>query len=49
MNLNIEDMRIRYAVSLYGYGKMKQSYAVDSEHEHRGRLKPKEILKKKTL
>ena len=39
-------MRIRYAVSLYGYGMMKQRDAVESEHDHRGRVKPKENLKK---
>ena len=40
--MNIEDMRICYAVSLFSYGKWKQSINIESEFDCRGRLKPKE-------
>ena len=44
--LNIEDMRSRYAVSLYSYRKRKQTDHIDSEDECPGRLKLGEKKKK---
>ena len=37
-NLNIEEMRCHYAVSLYSYGKRKEVEFIDSEYEHPARL-----------
>ena len=45
-NLNIEDMRSRYAVSLYSYGKRKHADGIDSEDERPGRLQLGEKGKK---
>ena len=46
-DMNIYQMRSRYAVSLYTYGMMKQRDAVESEYEYRKRLNPNEKRKKK--
>ena len=46
-DMNIYQMRSRYAVSLYTYGMMKQRDAVESEYEYRKRLNPNEKGKKK--
>ena len=45
-NLNIEEMRSRYTVSLYSYGKLKQSECIDSEYDYAGRLKIRDNAKK---
>ena len=45
-NLNIEDIRSRYAVSLYSYGKRKHADGIDSEDERPGRLQLGEKGKK---
>ena len=47
--LNIKDMRIRYAVSLFSYGKWKQSINIESEFDCRVKLKPKEKGKGKVF
>ena len=39
-DININQMRSRYAVSLYTYGMMKQRDAVESEYKYRKRLNP---------
>ena len=41
-DINIDQMRSWYAVSLYTYGMMKQRDAVESEYEYRKRLNPNE-------
>ena len=46
-DINIDQMRSRYAVSLYIYGMMKQRDAVESKYEYRKRLNPNEKGKKK--
>ena len=46
-DMNIDQMRSRYAVSLYTYGMMKQRDAVESEYEYRKRLNANEKGKKK--
>ena len=46
-DMNIDQMRSRYAVSLYTYGMMKQRDAVESEYEYRKRLNQNEKEKKK--
>ena len=46
-DMNIYQMRSRYAVSLYTYSMMKQHDAVESEYEYRKRLNPNEKGKKK--
>ena len=46
-DINIDQMRSRYAVSLYTYDMMKQRDAVESEYEYRKRLNPNEKGKKK--
>ena len=46
-DINIDQMRSRYAVSLYTYSMMKQHDAVESEYEYRKRLNPNEKAKKK--
>ena len=46
-DINIDQMRSRYAVSLYAYGMMKQRDAVESEYEYRNRLNPSEKGNKK--
>ena len=45
-DMNIDQMRSRYAVSLYTYGMMKQSDAVESEYKYRKRLNSNEKWKK---
>ena len=45
-DMNIDQMRSRYAVSLYTYGMMKQRDAVESEYEYRKMLNPNEKGKK---
>ena len=45
-DMNIYQMRSRYAVSLYTYGMMKQHDAVKSEYKYRKRLNPNEKGKK---
>ena len=45
-DMNINQMRSRYAMSLYTYGMMKQRGAVESEYEYRKRLNPNEKGKK---
>ena len=45
-DMNIDQMRSRYAVSLYTYGMMKQRDAVESEYKYRKRLNPNEKGKK---
>ena len=45
-NLNIEDMRSCYVVSLYSYGKRKYANGIDSEDECPGRLQLLEKWKK---
>ena len=47
--MNIEDMRICYPVSLFSYGKWKQSINIESEFDCQGRLKPKEKGKGKVF
>ena len=46
-DINIDQMRSRYAMSLCTYGMMKQCDAVESEYEYRKRLNPNEKGKKK--
>ena len=46
-DMNIDQMRSRYAMSLYTYGMMKQRDAVESEYKYRKRLNPNEKGKKK--
>ena len=41
-DMNIDQMRSQYVVSLYTYGMMKQSDTVESEYEYRKRLNPNE-------
>ena len=41
-DMNIDQMRSRYAVSLYTYGMMKQRDAMKSEYEYRKMLNPNE-------
>ena len=41
-DINIDQMRSRYAMSLYTYGMMKQRDAVESEYKYRKRLNPNE-------
>ena len=45
-DMNIYQMRSRYAMSLCTYGMMKQRDAVESEYEYRKRLNPNEKVKK---
>ena len=45
-DMNIDQMRNWYAVSLYTYGMMKQRDAVESEYEYRKMLNPNEKGKK---
>ena len=45
-DMNINQMRSRYAVSLYTYGMMKQRDAVESEYEYRKMLNSNEKGKK---
>ena len=45
-DINIDQMRSRYAMSLCTYGMMKQRDAVESEYEYRKRLNPNEKRKK---
>ena len=45
-DMNIDQMRIQYAVSLYTYDMIKQRDAVESEYEYRKKLKPNEKGKK---
>ena len=45
-DMNIDQMRTRYTVSLYTYSMMKQRDAVKSEYEYRKRLNPNEKGKK---
>ena len=47
-DMNIYQMRSRYAVSLYIYGMMKQHDAVESEYEYRKRLNPNEKKEEKS-
>ena len=46
-DMNIDQMRSRYAVSLYTYDMMKQRDTVKSEYEYRNRLNPNEKEMKK--
>ena len=46
-DMNIDQMRSRYAVSLYIYGMIKQHDAVESKYEYRKRLNTNEKEKKK--
>ena len=46
-DMNIDQMRSQYAMSLYTYGMMKQRDAVESEYEYRKKLNPNEKGKKK--
>ena len=46
-DMNIDQMRSRYAVSLYAYGMMKQRDTVKSKYEYRKKLNPNEKRKKK--
>ena len=46
-DMNIDQMTSQYVVSLYTYGMMKQSDAVESEYEYRKRLNPNEKGMKK--
>ena len=46
-DMNIDQMRSRYAMSLCTYGMMKQRDAVESEYEYRKRLNPNEKGNKK--
>ena len=46
-DMNIDQMRSRYAVSLYTYDMMKQRDTVKSEYEYRKRLNPNEKEMKK--
>ena len=46
-DMNIYQMRSRYAVSSYTYSMMKQHDAVESEYEYRKRLNPNKKVKKK--
>ena len=46
-DMNINQMRSRYAVSLYTYGMMKQRDAVESEYKYRKRLNSNEKRMKK--
>ena len=41
-DMNIDQMRSRYAASLYIYGMMKQHDMVESKYEYRKRLNPNE-------
>ena len=41
-DINIDQMKSRYAMSLYTYGMMKQRDAVESEYEYRKMLNPNE-------
>ena len=41
-DMNIDQMRSRYAVSLYTYGMMNQRDAMESKYEYRKRLNPNE-------
>ena len=45
-DMNIDQMRSWYAVSLYTYDMMKQRDAVESEYEYRKRLNSNEKEKK---
>ena len=46
-DMNIDQMKSWYAVSLYTYGMMKQRDAVESENEYRKRLNPNEKREEK--
>ena len=46
-DMNIDQMRTRYTMSLYTYSMMKQRDAVESEYEYQKRLNPNEKRKKK--
>ena len=46
-DMNIDQMRSRYAVSLYTYDMMKQRDMAESEYEYRKKLNPNEKVKKK--
>ena len=46
-DMNIDQMRSRYVVSLYTYGMMKQRDTVESEYKYRKKLNPNEKGKKK--
>ena len=46
-DMNIDQMRSQYVVSLYTYGMMKQRDTVESEYEYRKMLNPNEKGKKK--
>ena len=41
-DMNIDQMRCRYVMSLYVYGMMNQRDAVESEYEYRKKLNPNE-------
>ena len=46
-DMNIDQMRSRYAMSLYTYDMMKQRDVVESEYEYQKMLNPNEKKKKK--
>ena len=46
-DMNIDQMRSRYIVSLYTYGMMKQCDTVKNDYEYRKKLNPNEKEKKK--
>ena len=48
-DINIDQMRSRYAVSLYTYDMMKQRDTVKSEYEYRKRLNPNEKGRKRLI